>query len=105
MNKLWAIASKDIRTRFTDRTLLIIMIVAPLAISSIIGLAFGGLGRTSSPIQNIPVVVINNDKPATNGVSFGGVITGLLTTGQLPAGTSSSLAECPQTGSASGNAT
>jgi ABC-2 type transport system permease protein len=105
MNKLWVIAFKDIRARFTDRTLLIIMIAAPLAISTIIGLAFGGLGRTSSPIQNIPVAVINNDKPASSGASFGGVIAGLLTTGQLPAGTSSSLAECPQTGSASGNAT
>jgi ABC-2 type transport system permease protein len=97
MNKLWVIAFKDIRTRFTDRTLLLIMLVAPLIISTIIGLAFGGLGRTSSPISNIPVAVINNDQPGADGTSFGAMLAGLLTQGQLPAGTSSSLAACPQT--------
>jgi ABC-2 type transport system permease protein len=96
MNKLWVIAFKDIRTRFTDRTLLLIMLVAPLIISTIIGLAFGGLGRTSSPISHIPVAVINNDQPGADGISFGAMLSGLLTVGQLPAGTSSSLATCPQ---------
>jgi ABC-2 type transport system permease protein len=96
MNKLWAIAFKDIRTRFTDRTLLLIMLAAPLAISTIIGLAFGGLGRTSSPISHIPVAVINNDAPADNGVSFGSMLAGLLTQGELPSETSASLAACPQ---------
>jgi ABC-2 type transport system permease protein len=96
MNKLWVIAFKDIRTRFTDRTLLLIMLVAPLVISTIIGLAFGGLGRTSSPINNIPVAVINNDQPGADGTSFGAMLATLLTEGQLPAGTSSSLAACPQ---------
>ena len=55
MNKLWVIAFKEVRTRFTDRNLLLIMLAAPLAISTIIGLAFGGLGRTTSPIRDIPV--------------------------------------------------
>jgi ABC-2 type transport system permease protein len=111
MNKLWVIAFKDIRTRFTDRTLLLIMLVAPLIISTIIGLAFGGLGRTTSPISNIPVAVINNDQPGSNGISFGAMLAALLTEGQLPAGTSTSLAACPQTsaqssaGSTEGNMT
>ncbi len=105
MKKIWAIAYKDIRNRFTDRTLLVIMILAPLAISTIIGLAFGGLGRTSSPIQNIPVAVINEDVPGPNGESFGPTLATLLTTGQLPSGTSSSLAACPQGSSTSGNTT
>jgi ABC-2 type transport system permease protein len=96
MNKLWAIAYKDIYMRFTDRTLLLIMLAAPLAISTIIGLAFGGLGSTSSPISHIPVAVINNDQPAANGESFGGMLAGLLTQGELPAETSASLAACPQ---------
>lgn len=96
MNKLWVIAFKEIRTRFTDRTLLLIMIAAPLAISTIIGLAFGGLGRTTSPIRDIPVAVINNDQPSANGTSFGVMLAGLLTEGQLPSGTSSSLTACPQ---------
>jgi ABC-2 type transport system permease protein len=96
MNKLWVIAFKDIRTRFTDRRLLLIMLAAPLAISTIIGLAFGGMGRTSSPLRDIPVAVINDDQPGAYGTSFGDMLVGLLTEGQLPAGASSSFAACPQ---------
>ncbi len=103
MKKLWAIAYKDIHARFTDRTLLVIMIAAPLAISTIIGLAFGGLGRTTSPIQNIPVAVINNDQPGVNGVSFGAVLAGYLLEGHMPAGASDTLATCPQASAESGD--
>jgi ABC-2 type transport system permease protein len=102
MNKLWAIAVKEVRTRFTDRNLLLIMIAAPLAISTIIGLAFGGLGRTSSPIRDIPVAVVDHDGSGAYGTSFGAVLAGLLTEGELPAGTSSSVAACPQTGASGG---
>jgi ABC-2 type transport system permease protein len=103
MERLWAIAYKDIRSRFTDRTLLVIMIAAPLAISTIIGLAFGGLGRSSSPIQNIPVAVINHDTAGPLGTSFGAVLMNLLTQGQLPADTSASLAACPQSATPTGS--
>jgi len=96
MDKLRSIAFKDIRTRFTDRRLLMIMIAAPLAIATIIGLAFGGLGSSSSPISHIPVAVINNDQPAANGTAFGGILAGVLTTGQLPARADASLSACPQ---------
>jgi ABC-2 type transport system permease protein len=99
MNKLWIIAFKDIRTRFTDRRLLLIMIAAPLVISTIIGLAFGGLSHSSSPIQNIPVAVINNDQPVAQGTAYGVMLAELLTSGQLPSGVSSSLSACPQTSS------
>jgi ABC-2 type transport system permease protein len=102
MNKLWAITVKEVWTRFTDRNLLLIMLAAPLAISTIIGLAFGGLGNTSSPIRDIPVAVVDHDGPGTYGTSFGGVLAGLLTTGELPAGTSSSVTACPQTGASGG---
>jgi ABC-2 type transport system permease protein len=106
MKKLWTIAYKDIRSRFTDRTLLIIMLLAPLIISTIIGLAFGGLGRSESPIQHIPVAVINNDQPGSHGVSFGSTLATLLIEGQLPADTSNSLVACPQnTAGSSGGST
>jgi ABC-type Na+ efflux pump permease subunit len=95
MAKLWAIAYKDIRTRFTDRTLLIIMLAAPLAISTIIGLVFGGLGSSTSPIQHIPVAVINYDQPSANGATFGALLAALLTTGELPSASNASLAQCP----------
>ena len=96
MDRLWVIAFKEVRTRFTDRRLLLIMLAAPLAIATIIGLAFGGLGRSSSPIQNIPVAVINHDQPGANGEAFGGILAGLLTQGQLPSGMDSSASSCPQ---------
>jgi ABC-2 type transport system permease protein len=101
MNKLWAIAVKEVRTRFTDRNLLLIMLAAPLVISTIIGLAFGGLGRTTSPIRDIPVAVVNHDRPGAYGVTFGTVLAALLTEGQLPAGATPSAADCPQTAAAS----
>ena len=97
MDKLWRIALKDIRTRFTDRRLLIIMFAAPLAIATIIGLAFGGLGSSSSPVTHIPVAVINEDQPAADGTAFGAILAGVLTTGQLPAEADASLSACPQT--------
>jgi ABC-2 type transport system permease protein len=96
MNKLWSIALKDIRNRFTDRNLLLIMVAAPLVISTIIGLAFGGLGRTTSPIRDIPVAIVNHDQAGTYGISFGALLTSLLTEGQLPAGTMPSATDCPQ---------
>ena len=101
MDKLWVVAFKDIRTRFSDRRLLMIMVAAPLAISTIIGLAFGGLGRSSSPVSHIPVAVINNDNNGAYGMPFGVMLAGLLTEGQLPAGMSDSLAACPQADSPS----
>ncbi len=102
MNKLWTIAFKDIRTRFTDRRLLIIMFAAPLAIATIIGLAFGGLGRSSSPVSHIPVAVINHDQPAGNGTAFGAILAGMLTTGQLSSATEAPLPACPHTANDSG---
>lgn len=95
MAKLWTIAFKELRTRFTNRNLLLIMLAAPLAISTIIGLAFGGLGRSTSPIRDIPVAVVNHDQPNTYGVSFGAVMAGLLTEGQLPSGFAPASAACP----------
>jgi ABC-2 type transport system permease protein len=105
MNRLWTIAAKEVRTRFTDRNLLLIMLAAPLAISTIIGLAFGGLGRTTSPIRDIPVAVVNHDGSGAYGMSFGTVLAGLLTEGQLPAGTGPSEEDCPQTKAAPGGST
>jgi len=96
MDRLWVIAAKEVRTRFTDRRLLLIMLAAPLAISTIIGLAFGGLGRSTSPIQHIAVAVINRDQPGASGFSFGAELNGLLVEGKLPANMSSSPTACPQ---------
>jgi ABC-2 type transport system permease protein len=60
-NKIWTIAWKDIATTYRDRNTVAVMLAAPLAVATIIALAFGGLGGGSSPIQNIPVAVVNLD--------------------------------------------
>ena len=93
MDRLWVIAGKEVRTRFLDRRLLLIMLAAPLAISTIIGLAFGGLGRSASPIRDIPVAVINQDVPPAGGTAFGAILASLLTTGQAAS------SACPQASS------
>jgi len=61
MRKIWTIAWKELYTTFTDRNLVIIMIAAPLAIATIIGLAFGNLGGGDVPIKDIPVAIVNRD--------------------------------------------
>ncbi|RMG84070.1 MAG: hypothetical protein D6712_11910 [Chloroflexi bacterium] len=71
LSKIWAIAYKDLYITFTDRSLIIIMILIPLAISTIVGLAFGGLGGEESPIENIPVALINLDEGTSIGVNYG----------------------------------
>lgn len=62
LNKIWTIAWKDIYTTFRDRNVVLIMIAAPLAVATIIALAFGGIGGGNSPIENIPVAIVNHDK-------------------------------------------
>ncbi len=65
LTKLWTIAWKDIRGTFTDRSLLLIMIVTPLAIATIIALAFSQIVNGSdSPISDIPVALVNLDTGA-----------------------------------------
>lgn len=96
MTKLWVIAWKELTTRFTDRNLLLIMLAAPLAISSIIGLAFGNIGRGGSPIRGIPVAVVNHDRASQYGVAFGDVMSKMLTEGEIPEDSVPKGAACPQ---------
>ncbi|MCA9945329.1 MAG: ABC transporter permease [Anaerolineales bacterium] len=64
--KIWTIAWKDTLIRFRDRNALILMLLAPLVLSAIIGSAFGGFisGSDPVPFDAIPVLVINEDNGA-----------------------------------------
>jgi len=62
MRKLWAIAWKELYTTFRDRNLILIMFATPLLLSTIIGLAFSGLGGDSPTIGTISVAVVNLDE-------------------------------------------
>jgi ABC-2 type transport system permease protein len=61
--KLLAIARKDVYVAFRDRSAMIFMFAMPIAISVIIGLAFGTSGDIS--IDAVPVAVINQDAGTT----------------------------------------
>jgi ABC-2 type transport system permease protein len=74
MNKLLSIVWKELYTTFTDRNLILIMIVTPLALSTIIGSAFSGFisgGGNDVPVRDIPVALVNLDSGAElNGEPF-----------------------------------
>ncbi len=77
--KLWTIAIKDTLVRFRDRNALIMMLVAPLLISLVMGLAFGGSGG-GVRISEIPVVVVNEDQ-GEFGAEVVAVLAGLMADG------------------------
>jgi ABC-2 type transport system permease protein len=57
--RTWHIAWKDTLIRLRDRNALLLTIVAPLIISAIMGFAFSN--QQSTPVSDIPVVVVNQD--------------------------------------------
>ena len=64
LTKIWTITWKELYTTFTDRNLILIMMLTPLALATIIGAAFSGFINTSNdvPVQDIPVAVVNLDQ-------------------------------------------
>jgi hypothetical protein len=63
LRKLLAIAQKDVYLAFKDRNAMIFMFAMPIAISVIVGLAFGTSGDVN--IDAVPVAVINQDAGTT----------------------------------------
>jgi ABC-type transport system involved in multi-copper enzyme maturation permease subunit len=74
MRKLWVIAWKELYTTLRDRNLILIMFATPLLLSTIIGLAFGGLGGDSPTIGTIEVAVVNLDEGVTLSSLFSGTV-------------------------------
>lgn len=74
MRKILIIARKDLHETFSDRNLLLIMFAAPLAIATIIALVFGGVSGGGSPLQNIPIAIVNQDAGGAF-VSYGQIFT------------------------------
>jgi ABC-2 type transport system permease protein len=60
---------------------MIILLASPLAISTIVGLAFSGLSNNDLPIEDVPVAIINHDRGNDFGVNYGHVFTSLLVPG------------------------
>jgi len=74
--KTWTIALKDTLIRFRDRNAILLMIAAPLLIALVMGAAFGGQTGDTSPIYEIPLVLINTDEGAL-GQEFLDILTGI----------------------------
>jgi ABC-2 type transport system permease protein len=60
IGKIFLIALKDAGLAFRDRTALLLMFVAPIALTMVMGFAFGGSDEGPS-LEHIPVVVVNHD--------------------------------------------
>lgn len=73
MMKTLSIAIKDTLITFRDRSALLMMLAAPLVIALVMGLAFGGAADDTSPISQIPVVIVNQDE-GDLGAEFAGIL-------------------------------
>ncbi|HEY5434756.1 MAG TPA: ABC transporter permease [Candidatus Limnocylindrales bacterium] len=71
MRHVIAIALKDLRLTIRDRTALLGMLGAPLALALVLGFAFGSFGGSSGAI---PVVVVNADGSAGGGAAIVAVL-------------------------------
>jgi ABC-2 type transport system permease protein len=62
MKKLWIIGWKDLRLTFRDRSALIFMLLAPFLLTLGLGLVSGRFSGSSSGLNSIPVVIVNQDE-------------------------------------------
>lgn len=87
MRKIVLITLNDLRRTFTDRTLVLLMFAAPLALATIISVTFGDLASDGSPVSNVPVAVVNHDEGSAQ-ASFGRLLMEVLVPaeGRLEAG-------------------
>ncbi|NWF69561.1 MAG: ABC transporter permease [Chloroflexi bacterium] len=77
MRKILAIIWQALSIAYSDRNLLLIMLATPLALATIIGLAFGGTGSGDISIENIKIAIVNLDGVDENGAN-GQVFVDLL---------------------------
>ncbi len=100
MRKILALTWKQVYLTFSDRSLMMIMLAAPLAIATIVGLAFGGLGGSGLNIDPIPVGIINLDAGTTQqgqALNFGATLVSILVPGAGDGAeqTAGGFGECP----------
>jgi ABC-type Na+ efflux pump permease subunit len=81
MRKTLAIAWKEVYVTFSNRNTVLIMIVTPLAISIIIGLAFSRFSDNDVPIEDIPVAIVNFDQGNDFGTNLGQVYVAAMVPG------------------------
>lgn len=105
MRKAFVIAFKDLQTTLSDRNLLLLMFAAPLVLSAIIGVTFGGVSGGGGALSEIPVAIVNLDEgvPLNFGgqdsqINYGGLIAGVLSgedLGSAVPGGVDTTSDCP----------
>ncbi|MGB7340277.1 MAG: ABC transporter permease [Phototrophicaceae bacterium] len=85
IQKIFTIAWKQLHTVYSDAGLLLFMLITPIALATIMGLAFGGNGGTIS-INNIDLAVVNLDEGAAD-TNYGQTISNILLSVSAPTGT------------------
>jgi ABC-type Na+ efflux pump permease subunit len=85
MRKILAITWRELYTTFTDRNTVLLMLVTPLILSTIIGLAFSQIGGNDVPIRDISVAILNLDEGNTFGVNYGQIYVSALVPGSSEA--------------------
>jgi ABC-type Na+ efflux pump permease subunit len=103
MQQIFTFAWKQVHRVYSDKGLLIFMLLTPLAIATIIGLAFGGHSGVIV-IRDIPIAVVNLDEGAGDS-QLGATISSILLSQPMQTGgeertcslvTSSESADAPQ---------
>ncbi len=96
MRKIWIIARNNIIGVFTDRNLILIMLVTPLVLATIIALAFSNVSTTSAPITDVPVALVNMDEGAENGFNAGQIMVSALLPGESDNQDTPGMGSCEQ---------
>lgn len=104
MRKVLIIALKDIYVTYTDRTLIVLMLVTPLALATIIAVAFGDIASGGTPLRDIPVAIVNNDVGDSDGFNAGNLLTAMLVPDAAAAGGDSAGMSCESAGSGDSDA-
>lgn len=76
MQKLLTFAWKQLQYVYADRSLLLFMLITPVALATIMGLAFGTSGGSFS-LAEIPLAVVNLDE-GDGDTNYGNTIAGIL---------------------------
>jgi ABC-2 type transport system permease protein len=101
MRKILNIAWTNIYLTYTDRSLVLILLLTPIALVTIISLAFSDIGG-SSPLQGIPVAIVNFDEGDGSGFNAGRIFVGALVPGAADGDASADNPACAATESTDG---
>jgi ABC-2 type transport system permease protein len=78
VRRIWAIASKDLRSTFRNVPALVMMLAAPLALSALLGFAFGGGSGYSVAATKVAVVDLDRPAPGAQAPAAGSSVVDIM---------------------------